>query len=150
MTGELTVLGFDVGSHWTGVAVGQTRTGTASPLESIRVRLGKPDWERIRRLIDEWQPQRLVVGLPTGMDGKPHAMTETARRFARQLEGRFHLPVELTDERLTTREAWQIAESRGSRRLDKPEIDGIAAVLITESWLAGQKQGPAVNHSADS
>lgn len=145
MAGELTVLGFDVGSHWTGVAVGQTRTGTASPLDSIRVRQGKPDWERIRRLIDEWRPQRLVVGLPTGMDGTPHAMTETARRFARQLEGRFHLPVELADERLTTREAWQIAESRGSRHLEKPEIDGIAAVLITESWLAGQKGGDSAD-----
>jgi len=133
---DLTVLGFDVGSHWTGVAVGQTRTGTASPLESVRVRNGKPDWERIGRLIREWQPQKLIVGLPTGMDGQPHRMTETARRFARQLGGRFHLPVEFADERLTTREAWQIAESHGSRHLDKPDIDGIAAVLITETWLS--------------
>jgi len=88
--GDLTVLGFDVGSHWTGVAVGQTRTGTASPLPSIRVRQHKPDWNRIRALIEEWQPDRLIVGLPTGMDGQPHAMTEAARRFARQLEGRCH------------------------------------------------------------
>lgn len=134
--GDLTVLGFDVGTHWTGVAVGQTRTATASPLESIRVRNGKPDWPRIEALIREWQPDRLIIGLPTGMDGSPHAMTKTARRFARQLEGRFHLPVALSDERLTTREAWQIAESSASRRLDKPDIDGIAAVLIVETWLS--------------
>jgi len=138
---DLTVLGFDVGSHWTGVAVGQTRTGTASPLQPLRLRNGKPDWTRIEALIREWQPQRLVVGLPTGMDGSPHRMTETARRFARQLEGRFHLPVEFADERLTTREAWQIAESRGSRHLDKPDIDGIAAVLITETWLSSREPG---------
>ncbi len=133
--GDLTVLGFDVGSHWTGVAVGQTRTGTASPLTSIRVRQHKPDWRQIQALIDEWQPDRLIVGLPTGMDGRPHAMTDAARRFARQLEGRFHRPVEFADERLTTREAWQIAETRGSRHLDKPDIDAIAAVLIVETWL---------------
>ncbi len=133
---DLTVLAFDVGTQWTGVAVGQTRTGTASPLDSLRLRNGKPDWERIGSLIGEWQPDRLIVGLPAGMDGQSHAMTDTARRFARQLEGRYHLPVDFADERLTTRAAWQILEQQSSRRHSKPDIDGIAAVLIAETWLS--------------
>jgi len=133
---DLTVLGFDVGSHWIGIAVGQTTTGTASPLQAVQVKNNKPDWPGISRLINAWQPQRLIVGLPRKMDDGDTDMTRTALRFSRQLEGRYHLPCELIDERLTTREAWQIVESNAHRRLSKPDIDNIAAVLITETWLS--------------
>ncbi len=132
---ELTVLGFDYGSHWIGSAIGQTRTSTASPLEPIRCHDFKPDWTRISQLIKTWQPDCLVVGLPTNLDPQEQEITRQAKRFSRQLQGRFHLPVHLIDEHLTTRAAWQIAEQATSRQ-DKPDIDCIAAVLITESWLA--------------
>ena len=135
---DLTVLGFDVGSHWIGVAVGQTATATASPLQAIAVRNNRPDWAGIQRHIDEWRPQRLIVGLPRKMDGEDTDMTRPVLRFSRQLEGRFQLPCELIDERLTTREAWQIVEQQAHSRLSKPDIDNIAAVLITETWLNSQ------------
>lgn len=131
----LTVLGFDVGSHWIGTAVGQTASATASPLQPVRVINNKPDWVLIGKLINEWQPQRLIVGYPLKMNDHATDMTTTAARFSRQLEGRFKLPSELIDERLTTREAWQIVENSSTRHTAKPDIDSIAAVLITETWL---------------
>ena len=135
---NLTVLGFDFGTRWIGTAVGQTRTGTASPLQAIRVINNKPDWNNIAKLIETWQPQKLIVGLPKGMDGTPHQLTRLCEKFSRQIEGRFHIKTELSDERLTTREAWQIVESNSHRHISKPEIDSIAAVLITETWLSEQ------------
>ena len=135
MPDQLTVLGFDFGTSWIGTAVGQTHTQTASPLPAVRVTNTKPDWEVIASLIDTWQPARLIVGLPTTMSDEEHELTRKAERFARQLQGRFQIKTELVDERLTTREAWQIVEYQSHRHIDKPEIDSIAAVLITETWL---------------
>jgi len=133
---SISVIGFDYGTHWIGSAIGQTRTGTASPLKGIRVINKQPEWSVISKLIETWQPSVLVVGLPTSMQEIPSAMTEKARRFSRQLEGRYQIKTELVDERLTTREAWQIVEQSATRRVDKAEIDCIAAVLITENWLS--------------
>jgi putative Holliday junction resolvase len=141
MPDNLTVLGFDPGSHWIGSAVGQTRTCTASPLEPIRSKQFKPDWEHIARLIETWKPDLLIVGLPTTMDGKAHKMTEQAQAFSRKLQGRFNIPTELVDERLTTRAAWQIVEEQSGQRQGKPDIDCIAAVLITETWLNERQPG---------
>lgn len=129
-----TVLGFDLGSVYTGVAVGQTITGQASPLKALKSRQNKPDWDAIAALIDRWQPQQLIVGLPTQMDGSDDEMTSATKKFKRQLEGRFHIDTALVDERLTTREAYNIAIESG-RFKTKQEIDCISAVLITESWL---------------
>lgn len=136
---NITVIGFDFGSFWIGSATGQTYTGTASPLEAIRAHHFKPDWPHIEKLIKTWQPTRLVVGLPTTMDDQEHEMTRQARRFSRQLEGRFHIKTELIDERLTTREAWQIIEQQASKKHNKQSVDCIAAVLITETWLQQHK-----------
>lgn len=128
-----TVVGFDFGTHWTGVAVGQTLTGQATPLRAHKSR----DWRAIEKVLQEWQPQLLLVGLPLNMRGEHQEMSRQAQRFARQLEGRFGIPAQLVDERLTTREAWQIAlENQG--RKSKTEIDCMAAALITESWLNQQ------------
>lgn len=125
-----TVLGFDFGSHWIGTAVGQTLTQQASPLKAIK----SGDWRTIEKLLQDWQPQRVIVGLPMNDQGGPQEMTARAQRFSRQLEGRFGIKAELTDERLTTREAYQIAIESNQFK-SKLEIDCIAAVLITESWL---------------
>ena len=131
---DITVLGFDFGSHWIGSAVGQSRTQTASPLEPIRCHNYKPDWQHIQRLVEAWEPQALVVGLPANLDAAEQEITRRARRFSRQLAGRFQLPTHLVDEHLSTRAAWQIVE-QAKQRYDKPDIDCIAAVMITESWL---------------
>lgn len=136
---NLTALGFDFGTHWIGVAIGQTTTRTASPLKAIRNNNNRPDWESIQELISHWQPDLLIVGLPLKMNDDKTDVTDRARRFSRQLEGRFQLKTELIDERLTTREAWQIVEHSAQGKISKPDIDSIAAVLITETWLNEQR-----------
>jgi len=125
-----TVIGFDYGSKWIGIAVGQTLTRQARPLGAIR----SGDWDAIEKIIAEWQPQKLIVGLPLDMQGEAQEMSQRAARFGRQLEGRFGIPAVFTDERLTTREAWTFSVDSGERR-GKQEIDSLAAALITESWL---------------
>lgn len=125
-----TVIGFDFGTAWIGVAIGQTLTRQARPLKAIK----NNDWKSIKQLLEDWQPQKLVVGLPLSMVGQDQEMTASAKRFGRQLEGRFGIDTAMVDERLTTREAYQIAiENQASKT--KPEIDSLAAALITESWL---------------
>ncbi len=131
---EETVIGFDFGSRWTGIAVGQTLTGHASPLPAIK----SNDWNSIAQLIRDWQPNRFIVGLPTSMDGSDDEMTAAAKRFSRRLSGRYGVPTELHDERLTTREAWLIAE-QSEQHYSKQQIDSLSAVLITESWLASHQ-----------
>ena len=125
-----TVIGFDFGSYWIGVAVGQSLTRQATPLPAIR----NNDWKAIARLLEEWRPQQLVVGLPLSMSGADQEMTARAQRFGRQLQGRFGIETSMVDERLTTREAYQIAVEQDQHR-SKQEIDSLAAALITESWL---------------
>lgn len=128
-----TLLGFDFGPRKIGVAVGQTLTGSATPLTTIRSRRDKPDWPRIESLVREWNPAAAVVGLPFNMDDTEVDWCDQVRRFARQLQGRFGLEVHLVDERLTTIEARRrLACDPGAR----PEaVDALAAALILETWL---------------
>jgi len=133
---SITVIGFDFGSHWIGVAVGQTLTREATPLPALR----NGDWKAIARLLDEWRPQQLVVGLPLSMNGENQEMTAPAKRFGRQLEGRFGVTTCMVDERLTTREAYQIAVERQQYK-SKTEIDSLSAAIITESWLQNEAVG---------
>jgi putative Holliday junction resolvase len=127
-----TFIGFDYGPAKIGIACGQTLTGTATPLTTLRRVSDKPDWEGIGRLIETWQPAALIVGLPFNMDGTETDIAVRARRFARQLEGRFHLPVYLVDERLTSIEAKRLAAGK-IKKIE--ELDAIAAKLILETWL---------------
>lgn len=131
-----TLLGFDYGTAKIGIAVGQTETGTANPLTTLRAIRQKPDWDTITRLVDEWQPEALVVGLPYDMDDTETEIAPLARRFARQLEGRYRLPVHLTDERLTS----QVARQELGRKAKKfDELDAVAAKLILETWLSERR-----------
>ena len=123
-----TLLCFDLGQKRIGAAVGQTVTRTASPLETIAVRNNKPDWHRISQLIDEWHPDRLVVGYPLQMDDERQTMTNLAERFVRQLDGRYHLPVDVVDERLSSYEARQRIKSSYN-------VDPVAAQAILETWF---------------
>ncbi len=125
-----TVIGFDFGAYWIGVAVGQTLTRQATPLTTLK----NGDWKSIERLLDEWQPQKLVVGLPLSMTGEDQELTSRAQRFGRQLQGRFGIDTSMVDERLTTREAYQIAMEKEEYK-SKQEIDSLSAALIAESWL---------------
>jgi len=130
----LTLLGFDYGTRRIGVAVGQQVTATVTPLTTLHNRNGQPDWEAIGRLIAEWRPDRLVVGLPLHMDGTAQPMTDKARRFGHQLKGRYNLPVDWVDERLTS-DAAEAALAESGHRHHKDRIDAVAAALILQSWL---------------
>lgn len=135
-----TILAFDFGLRRIGVAVGQTVTGSASPLGVIANEAGRIDIDAIAAHVREWQPNRLVVGLPLMPDGSDSDMMAPVQRFAKLLE-RFGLPVETTDERYTSTEAERLlktARADGRRgRIDKATIDSAAAVLIAERFLAG-------------
>jgi putative Holliday junction resolvase len=137
---EGTVLGFDFGHRRIGVAVGQTLTRSATALTVVSVS-GKPDWQVISQLVNEWKPSALVVGLPLGPDGEETDISADARRFGRQLNGRFGLPVFHEDERLTSQSVENIfaeARRRGiARRKDAGQKDAVAAQLILQSWLQG-------------
>jgi len=130
-----TLLGFDYGPRKIGVAVGQTITGSASPLTTIRSHGERPDWARIEGLIREWQPNAAVVGLPYNMDDSETELAPRARRFARQIEGRFGLQVHLVDERLTSLEA---RRQLGREATSLEVVDAMAAKLILETWLCEQ------------
>jgi putative holliday junction resolvase len=118
-------LGFDFGARRLGVATGNSLTRTASPLCTVAT-TGAARFAAIAALIQEWQPQALVVGVPYHPDGAPHKVTQMAQRFARQLHGRFHLLVHEVDERYTTTEA---------RSLGARDLDSAAAALILEQFL---------------
>jgi putative Holliday junction resolvase len=132
------VLGFDFGFRRIGVAVGQTTTHSARPLETVSH--GKsPDWPTIERLINEWKPAMLLVGLPLGTQGEETDMSRAARRFGANLGKRFSLIVDYADERLSSREAAsRFVEQRASgnlRRKDAAQLDAMAAQIILENWL---------------
>ncbi|MCP4994412.1 MAG: Holliday junction resolvase RuvX [Gammaproteobacteria bacterium] len=128
-----TLLGFDYGTVKIGIAVGQGVTGTANPLVTLRAKNKKPDWEAIGRLIETWKPDALVVGMPYDLDDTEAEIAPLAKRFARQLNGRYHLPVHMADERLTSQEARGHFE-RPPKQIE--ELDAVAAKLILETWLS--------------
>ncbi len=132
------ILGFDFGLRRIGVAVGQATTCTASSLETVSH--GKqPDWQAIDRLVKEWKPSLLLVGLPLGSDGEETEMSAAARRFGEALGKRYVLDVIHADERLSSRAAEErFAEQRASgnlKRKDSGQLDAMAAQIILENWL---------------
>lgn len=139
-----TLLGFDYGLRRIGVAVGQELTGTASALTTLSNSDSGPDWLVITRLIKEWQADALVVGIPLNMDDSEHEMTHAARRFARQLQGRYGLPVYEADERLSSMEAEQVMIAQNirspnrKRQQHRARIDREAAQIILQTWLNEQ------------
>ncbi len=133
------ILSFDFGLARIGVAVGQEITATATPLNTLKAKEGIPDWSVVEKLIKEWQPKLLLVGEPFNMDTTDQEITLRARKFANRLHGRYGLPVEMFDERLTSASARaEIFEYGGLKKLKKTQIDSVAAALILESWFTEQ------------
>ncbi|MCC4115418.1 Holliday junction resolvase RuvX [Aromatoleum toluclasticum] len=132
-----TLLGFDFGLARLGVAVGELETGQASALVTISGEANAPRFAAIEKLIAEWRPVALVVGLPSHLDGTPHEMTARCRRFANQLHGRYGLPVMESDERLSSAAAEAALEEAGQRswRERKPVLDAVAAQIILQHFL---------------
>jgi putative Holliday junction resolvase len=120
-----TLLSFDFGTQRVGVATGNTLLRQAQALRTVAAQ-GDARFAAIARLIDEWQPAALVVGVPFHPDGAAHDNTRRARRFARQLQGRFRLPVHEVDERWTTTEALSLGAA---------DADAAAAALILNQFF---------------
>jgi putative Holliday junction resolvase len=133
MPHDTTYLGFDFGLKRIGVAVGQELTRTATALLTLPAANGKPDWNRVAKLLGDWHPRALVVGLPLNMDGTETDITPRARRFGNQLRERFKIPVHWMDERLSTHEAERLIAQSGSKHGN--DSDKLAAQLILQSWL---------------
>lgn len=134
--GQRQVMAFDFGTRRIGVAFGQELLGRARPLTMLSARDGVPDWVVIEKLIAEWQPDQVVVGLPLNMDDTENDMCDRARKFGKRLHGRFHVPVEMVDERLTSFEAkGEVMAAGGERDFGKHGVDDLAAVLILETWF---------------
>jgi len=132
-----TFLGFDFGNKKIGTAIGQTTTGIASPLKTIRSINQQPNWEIISQLITEWNPAGLVVGISKQADGSDNIITPKMFKFCRQLEGRYNLPVYKIDEAFSTFEAKQMLfddlKVNATKLWDVQ--DQLAAQLILQSWL---------------
>lgn len=131
-----TVLAFDFGEKRIGVATGETLLGSAHPLTVIHAESNDDRFAAIGKLIAEWQPEQLVVGLPTHADGTPHEMTRLASKFGERLVKRYKLPVFYADERLTSLDAEaRLRETGRNSRTAKPLLDAVAAQLILQTWF---------------
>ncbi|MBN8429352.1 Holliday junction resolvase RuvX [Microbulbifer salipaludis] len=137
-----TALAFDFGTRSIGLAYGQSLTGSARELDPLPAKDGKPNWDQVQRIVKEWQPQVLLVGLPLNMDGTESEFGARARKFGQRLHGRLGLPVEYADERLSTRAAKDEARERGHRgNYANQPVDSIAARIFLEDWLRQQGAG---------
>ena len=134
-----TILAFDFGLRRIGAAVGQQVTASANPLAVIQNSESGPDWTAIDALVREWQPARIIVGMPVHAVGSPSEISSYVNEFISEL-GRFERPVETEDERYSSLEAGELLKSErasGLRgRIKKEMIDSAAATLIAERWLA--------------
>lgn len=132
-----TYLGFDFGTYKIGVAVGQRITGTASPLATIRSEKKQVRFEAIDRLVETWRPEALIVGIACQPDGQDNPITPLMRKFCRQLESRYQLPVYPVDEHLTSFESRRLLFDEvnlGARKVQEFN-DQVAAKLILQTWL---------------
>ena len=131
-----TLLGFDFGTKSIGVSTGQMITATAQPLAAVKANDGIPNWNIVEKVIADWKPDLVIVGLPLNMDGTEQPITQRAKKFANRLNGRFGVKIAMQDERLTTASAKEFIFSHGGyKALDKGKIDSVSAALILESWM---------------
>jgi len=131
-----TLLAFDYGTKNIGVASGQTITRSANSQPALKAKDGVPDWNQIEKLLKEWKPDLVLVGLPLNMDDSESELSARARKFANRLHGRFGVKVEMVDERLSSFEAkGEVMERGGSRDYKNNPVDSIAARVILESWM---------------
>jgi putative holliday junction resolvase len=128
-------LALDYGTKRTGVATGNRLLRSAQPRGTLRAE-GNARWPLIQAQLQQWQPDALVVGVPFHTDGEAHENTRRALQFARQLRGRFNLPVFEVDERYTTTEAL----SQGAQ-----DADAAAAAIILEQFLNGLTRNDPTN-----
>ncbi len=142
-----TYLGFDFGKKHIGVAVGRSAARLAQALDTVAARNELPDWTHITRLIEEWQPCALVVGLPLNMDDSENDMTRAAKKFGNRLRARYNLPVHMVDERLTSVAAkYVLVEAGVPAKQHKSKLDMLAAQTILQAFLDEQRDA---RHASD-
>ncbi len=133
------IIAFDFGLKRTGVAVGNTLTGSATPECTLHSKQDQPDWDGITLLFKEWQPTKVVVGMPTELDGSESPLTKAVQRFCNQIQGRYNIEVEQENEQFTSIEAGQrlkqLRQSGRKKKVTKDEVDKIAAAIILENWM---------------
>lgn len=129
-------MAFDYGLRQIGVAVGNNLLRTTQALTTLKARDGVPNWEVLGALVQEWQPDLIVVGEPLNMDGSASELSNRACKFARRIHGRLGVPITMTDERLSSFEAKLTQRTKGHRGNyhDQP-IDAYAAELILQTWF---------------
>ncbi|MCF6190746.1 MAG: Holliday junction resolvase RuvX [Cocleimonas sp.] len=134
-----TVIAFDFGLKRTGVAVGNTLMGSATPECTLTSKDERPDWDGISTLMNDWKPSQIVVGLPIELDGTESPLKKRIDRFCNQLNGRYNLPVDQENEQFTSIEAAErlklLRQSGRKQKVMKEEVDKIAASIILESWM---------------
>ena len=133
------VIAFDFGLKRTGVAVGNTVTGSAMPECTLSSKDDQPDWDGITKLFKEWKPSQVVVGMPTELDGTESPLTKAVQRFCNQINGRYNIPVDQENEQFTSLEAArrlkELRQSGRKKKISKDEVDKIAAAIILENWM---------------
>lgn len=135
------VIAFDYGTKNIGVAKGLTLTQSASELPPLKAKDGIPDWNHIEKLLAEWKPDLVLVGLPLNMDGSESELSTRARKFGNRVHGRFGVKVEFVDERLSSFEAkGEVIARGGSRDYKHNPVDSIAARIVLEGWLSSHNQ----------
>ncbi len=135
-----TIMGLDFGVSKMGISLGNTLTQTAQPLMQFAMNNGKPDWQALLNLIQEWQVNTIVVGLPLNMDGTISHMGLRANKFAKRLKhelqaSHYRCDVVVADERLSSREAKNLAWEYGLIKSESEPIDSIASAILLGSWL---------------
>lgn len=128
-TPSLTVMAFDYGTKRIGIAVGQTVSRTATALKVVPAVNGQPRWNEIAELVNEWAPDLFVVGMPSFEDQQTSSISDAITRFSRRLTGRYQLPVEFIDERLSSFAAGHDDQARTQG------LDAAAAKMILLTWL---------------
>ncbi len=132
------ILGFDFGTKYIGVAVGQTTTNTARPLTCLKINNLNINWQDIDQLIQSWAPKQLIVGIPVDMQGKKQSTTYQCLHFHQQLQQRYNLPTHKVDERLSTWEAKKKLSALQKFKFSHKEllqINASAAAILVEQWL---------------
>jgi len=132
-------LGFDFGTKYIGIAVGQSITQTATPLLTLKATQGQPNWQELQNIVSEWQPSAFVVGIALQPDGSDSDTSLKARQFGKSLGKRFSLPIHFVEERLTSVAAAHILkqEHHYSKQTDS---DSMAAAIILESFLNSSRE----------
>lgn len=130
------IVAFDFGLKHIGMAIGQEITNTAQTFYSLKAESGEPNWDELDIIVRDWQPKLFVVGNPINMDGSDSDMKEKSDKFSNLIRQRYNIPVELMDERLSTREARERMKSDSGHFVDaSADTHQISAQIILESWF---------------